>query len=269
MKLTTFRVLPDGMSTTLKRIWTITLNTTRETVRDKLLYSLIAFAVLVIAGSLLAGSVSLGQDARVIGSFGLTSTLVFLMIITIFIGTQLVWREVERKTIYMTLSKPISRETFYLGKFFGLALTILISALIMGLIFLAALSYKTHAFSVSALWAILFIILEGWLLTAIGLLFSSFTSPIASAIYTFCLVLIGHSSNTIWTIAQKSQAVVKYPLEFVYYVFPNLEKFNLRNEVIYNFQPSLTQVLATLAYFLAYTIFLLLLGMTVFKKDEF
>jgi len=257
------------MTEVFKKIRTIAYNTTRETIRDKLLYSLIAFAVLTIAGSLLAGSVSLGQDVRVIESFGLTATLVFLLIITIFIGTQLVWREVERKTIYMTLSKPISREAFYLGKFLGLALTVAMSALIMGAIFLILIAVKTHAFNVSALWAILFIILEAWLLIAAGLMFSSFTSPIASAIYTFCLVLIGHSSTTVWAVAQKSQLAIKAPMEFVYYVFPNLEKFNLRNEVIYNFHPSTTQVLAVLLYFIAYTAFLLLLGLAIFRRDEF
>ncbi|HUD20581.1 MAG TPA: ABC transporter permease subunit [Candidatus Saccharimonadales bacterium] len=257
------------MKATFEKIRAIAYNTTRETIRDKLLYSLIAFAVLVIAGSLLAGSVSLGQDVRVIESFGLTATLVFLLIITIFIGTQLVWREVERKTIYMALSKPVSREAFYLGKFFGLALTVAISAIMMGMIFLILIAVKTHGLNVSALWAVLFIILEAWLLIAAGLMFSSFTSPIASAIYTFCLVLIGHSSSTVWSVAQKSRLVIKAPLEFVYYIFPNLEKFNLRNEVVYNFHPSATQVLAVLLYFVAYTTFLLLLGLAIFRRDEF
>lgn len=247
----------------------IASNTFRETVRDKLLYSLIGFSILTIAASLLAGSVSLGQDARVIQNFGITALLVFLLIITVFIGTQLVYREVERKTIYLALSKPLSRETFYLGKYFGLCLTILVSALIMGTVFLMILRWKTGVISTPVVWATSFVILEAWLLTAVGLLFSSFTSALASAVYTFGVALIGHSATTIWVLSQKSQGFLRYLLETVYYIFPNLEKFNLRNEIVYNFQPDSTQVLLTLAYFLTYTAAILLAGLAIFRRDEF
>lgn len=250
-------------------IKSIAINTFRETVRDKLLYSLIGFAVLTIAASLLAGSVSLGQDARVIQNFGITALLVFLLIITIFIGTQLVYREIERKTIYLTLSKPLTRESFYLGKYIGLCLTIAVSALVMGVVFLAVLRCKTGQFSTPVIWATSFVILEAWLLTAVGLLFSSFTSALASAVYTFGIVLIGHSATTIWILSQKSQGFLRYVLEVVYYLFPNLEKFNLRNEIVYNFQPDLQQVLLVIAYFIAYTAAVLLAGLAIFRRDEF
>lgn len=246
----------------------IALNTFRETVRDKLLYSLVGFAGLVIAASLLAGSVSLGQDVRVIQDFSLTAMFVFLLIIILFIGTQLLRREVERKTIYLVLSKPISRESFFLGKYFGLCLTVTVSALIMAVIFFSLLYYKTHVFPAAALWAVGFLILEAWLLTAVGLLFGSFASPISSAIYTFTLALIGHSSTTIWQVAEKAPSVLSYLLKFIYFIFPNLEKFNLRNEVIFNFQPDLTQILLVIGYFVGYTTVLLILGILAFRRHE-
>lgn len=252
-----------------RRLWLISFNTFRETIRDKLLYSLIAFAVVVIGASILAGSVSLGQDIRVIQDFGLTAMLVFLLIITLFIGTQLVYREVERKTVYLVLTKPISREEFYLGKFFGLALTILVAAAIMAVMLLGLLAWKTKTFEAASVLAIVFIILEAWLLTALSLLFSSFTSPIASAIYTFCLVLIGHSSATIWTIAQKSGGFIKGLLEFVYYAFPNLEKFNLRNEVVFHLRPDFAQIWTSGLYFAGFTVALLLLGLGIIRRHEF
>ena len=252
-----------------KVLWAITLNTFRETLRDKLLYSLVGFAVLVIAASLLAGSVSLDQDARVIQDFSLTAMLVFLLIITYFIGTQLVFKEVERKTIYLVLSKPVSRETFYLGKFFGLCLTILVAGLIMAAMFVIVLAAKTHNVPAAAYFAAGAVILEAWLLTAASLLFSSFTSPLSSAVYTFALTLIGHGSATIWQLSQKSSPFMRNILEGVYYIFPNLEKFNLRNDVIFNLAPSPSQVGLILLYFASYTIFLLLLGVAVFRKDEF
>lgn len=247
----------------------VALNTFKETVRDKVLYSLVVFAILSIFASILAGSVSLGQEVRVIQNFSLTAMLVFLVIITIFIGTQLVFREIERKTIYFSLSKPISREQFFLGKFFGLALTVLICGLIMLTLIVGLLYYKTDSVSVPLIAAGGFVIIEAWLLIALGLLFSSFTSPLASAVYSLCLVLIGHSSSIIWTISQRSQDGLKQLLEVIYFVFPNLEKFNLRNEVVFNFGPDPIQVVAVLAYFLGYTTVLLLLGMSIFRRHEF
>ncbi len=253
----------------MRKIWVVAINTFRETVRDKLLYALLGFAVLVIAGSLLAGSVSLGQDKRVIEDFSLTAMLVFLLVITLFIGTQLVRREMERKTIYVSLTKPISRDQFYLGKWVGLCLTSAVSAVIMGAIFLIALYLKTKHFEWVALWAIGALILEIWLLTAVSLLFSSFAAPISSAIYTFAIVIVGHSSLTVWNIAQKSGGFLKGVLETVYYLFPNLEKFNLRNEVVYHLHPNPTQTTMIALYFVGYTAALLLLGMSVFRKHEF
>ena len=253
----------------LKVLRAITINTYRETVRDKLLYSLIGFAVLVIAASLLAGSVSLGQDARVIQNFSLTAILVFLLIITYFIGTQLVFREIERKTIYLVLTKPVSREVFYLGKFLGLCLTILVAGALMSAMFIALLYFKTKVIPIAAIYAVAAVILEAWLLTAVSLLFSSFTSPLSSAIYTFAVTLIGHGSATIWILSQKASPVIKYILEGVYYLFPNLEKFNLRNDVVFNLTPDAIQIGMILLYFFAYTSFLLLLGLAAFRKNEF
>lgn len=252
-----------------RAIRVITINTFRETVRDKLLYSLIAFAALMIGASLLAGSVSLGQDVRVIQNFSLTALLVFLLLITIFIGTQLVYREIERKTVSLVLSKPVTREAFYLGKFFGLCLTIAVAAAIMGGLFLILLWIKTKTFSADAVLAVIFTVFEAWLLTAVGLLFSSFTSPLASAVYTFCLLLIGHSSSSIWLIAQKGNTFTKGVLEFAYYTFPNLEKFNLRNEVVFHLHPDPIQLVTVIGYFIGYTATILFLGMAVFRRHEF
>jgi ABC-type transport system involved in multi-copper enzyme maturation permease subunit len=252
-----------------KVLLAIARNTFRETIRDKVLYSLIGFGLLVIAGSLLAGSVSLGQEARVIQNFGLTAMLVFLLIITIFIGTQLVWREIERKTIYLVLSKPVSREAFYLGKFLGLALTLAVVTLIMGTVFLILVSQKTGGIHGIQVAAILMMLLESWLLTALGMLFSAFTMPLASAVYTFALTLIGHASTSILIISLKSESITKYALQFVYYAFPNLEKFNLRNEVVFNAPVDWGFLGPALLYFAGYTAALLLLGIAIVRKHEY
>lgn len=253
----------------MKQIWIIARNTFTETIRERILYTILAFALIVIVASLLAGSISLGQDVRVIQSFGLTSMLVFLLIITLFIGTQMLYRETEQKTIYLTLTKPVSREYFYLGKFVGLCLVLVACAGLMAAVYIGLLWWKAGFVSIANYWAIGFIIIEVWLVTALGMMFGSFASPIASALYSFGLVIIGHSATTIYLISQNANGIVKYLLQGVYYLFPNLEKFNLRNEVIYNLAPDSIQIVTVLGYFAGYTLLLLILGLAVFRRSEF
>jgi Cu-processing system permease protein len=250
-------------------LWAVARNTFRETIRDRVLYSLIAFGVLVIAASLLAGSVSLGQELRVVQNFGLTAMLAFLLVITIFVGTQLVWREIERKTIYLVLSKPITREVFYLGKFVGLAMTIAVVTAIMGAVFLALVAFSGGQIGSIHIAAIILMMLEAWLLIALGMLFSSFTLPLTGAVYTFSLALIGHASTSLLILSTQAKAPINYILQTVYYLFPNLEKFNLRNEVVFAAAIDGQFIGFSLLYFAAYTGALLLLGLAIIRKYEF
>ncbi|MEX2361794.1 MAG: ABC transporter permease subunit, partial [Patescibacteria group bacterium] len=197
----------------MKTIWVIARNTFIETIREKILYAIVGFSLLVIVASLLAGSVSLGQDVRVIQTFGLTAMTVFLLVITIFVGSHLLYKETEQKTIYLTLTKPVTRVWFYLGKFVGLSLVIGASALLMGLVYVILLWAKTGFVAPANYWAIGFTILEAWLVVAVGMMFGSFASPISSALYSFGLILIGHSTTTIHAIAQKSAPTIRYLLE--------------------------------------------------------
>jgi ABC-type transport system involved in multi-copper enzyme maturation permease subunit len=181
----------------------------------------------------------------------------------------MLYKETERKTIYLTLTKPVSRELFFLGKYLGLCLVVAATAALMGLVLVLLLWWKAGFVGGGVYWAVGFVVLEAWLVVALGMLFGSFTSPIASALYSFGLILIGHSATTILIISQKSASAVRYLLQAVYYLFPNLEKFNLRNEVVYGFSPDATQVLTVMAYFIGYTTLLLILGLAIFRKNEF
>ncbi len=251
-----------------KKALVIAKNTLTETIRERILYAVVGFAVLTIAATLLAGSVSLGQDVRVIQSFGLTALLVFLLMIAVFLGTQLLRRETEQRTIYLTLSKPVTRETFYLGKFIGVCSVLAICAAAMAAVLLGLLWIKIGVFPAATFWAVLAIILEVWLVTALGMLFSSFARPLMAVVYTFGLIIIGHSTVTIQLISEKSAPVVQYLLQAVYYGFPNLEKFNLRNDAVYALSPDLAQSLGIIGYFAGYIALLLVLGLLVFRRHE-
>lgn len=152
----------------MKQILIIAQNTLRETIRDRILYSILGFSIMVIAASLLAGSVSLDQDIRVIQNFSLMSVLIFMLVITVFLGSQMMFREIERKTIYITLSKPVSREQFYLGKFFGLTATVSLAVLTMSIVFMSVLYFKGYREFSSIVWAVIFMLFEVPILVAVS-----------------------------------------------------------------------------------------------------
>ncbi|MEK7548376.1 MAG: ABC transporter permease subunit [Patescibacteria group bacterium] len=266
---TTLKALGGRLRGQIRLIWLIGLNTFKETIRDRILYLIVVFSIIVIAATLLAASVSLGQDVRVIKSFGLQAMLFLLLVITVFSGTQLIWREIERQTIYFILTKPVSREIWLLGKYLGLALTVTLVGLIMGTEFLILLKVKGVLELIPTIATICFILLESYLVIAISLFFSSFAAPLSSAIYTFLVVLVGHSSSTLWLISQKASPAIKYLLETIYYLFPNLEKFNLRNELIYGLTVDRAQLLAVLGYFVGYSLVLLLLALAAARRGEY
>ncbi len=253
----------------MRNILAIAQNTYRETIRDRILYVIFVFAALMIVGSILAGSISLDQDAKVIKDFGLASIFLFSILMAVFIGTNLVYKEFDKRTIFMLLSKPIKRNDVIVGKFFGLAGTMGVMMMLMSVFFMGLVRYKTGHFDFLLMEAIVFNYFEILLMIALTLMFSSFTSPIASAVYSLLLFVIGHSASTLMHIIKISSGFTKYSLEVAYYIFPNLDKFNLRGSVVYGIGAGSTQTLWVIAYAAIYSIFLLMIAIAILKKQEF
>jgi ABC-type transport system involved in multi-copper enzyme maturation permease subunit len=175
-------------------VLTIARNTFREAVRDRVLYNLIAFALLIVGASLLVGQISIDIEKLVLINLGLTSISLFGVVIAIFIGIGLVSKEIEKRTLYTILSRPVRRWQFILGKFAGLVGTLVVNATLMTIGFFAALLYLKRGFSAGdqyLLVAIYFIILQFIIVTAVALLFSTFSSPLLSAVFAFSLFVIG------------------------------------------------------------------------------
>src|SRR5688572_23403572 len=178
----------------------LAVNVFKESVRDKVLYNLVVFAVVLMAASYLLGQLTAGQDVKIIKDLGLAAIATFGLLIAIFIGIGLVWEEVERRSIYALLSKPIRRSELVLGKFAGLALTLIVNVTVMTAAFYAVLAYMSTQFApeVRAAWAspaadpnllraIVLIGVELLLVTAIALFFSTFSNPLLSAALTLGL----------------------------------------------------------------------------------
>src|SRR5205814_4360651 len=170
-----------------QRVAAIARNAFREAVRDRVLYNLVVFALLLIGGAIFLGELSAGQEAKIIVDLGLSAILLFGVFISIFIGVGLVYKEIERRTLYAILSKPISRAEFLLGKFLGLCLTLFVNVVVMSIgLSLALISVKRGWNPlVARIWPAIFLIyVELMILTGVAMLFSAFSSRALSALLT-------------------------------------------------------------------------------------
>src|SRR5690242_1306191 len=188
----------------MRAITAIAVNVFRESVRDKVLYNLVAFAILLIGASYVLGQLTAGQDVKIIKDLGLSATSIFGLFIAVFIGIGLVSKEVERRSVYSLLPKPIHRYQLVLGKYAGLALTLAVNVAVMTFAFYAVLMYTSWGIdpAVQRAWdapamdpallkAIGLILIELLIVTAIALFFSTFSTPILSAALAIGLFIVG------------------------------------------------------------------------------
>ena len=251
------------------KILSIGLNTFRENLRDKLLYNLLVFALLMIGSSVILSRLTLGEFHRLILDLGLGSINFFGVLIAIFVGIGLVSKEIEKKTIYTIISKPVPRYVFLLGKYIGLTITLLVNTAIMLIGLLVVLVVMDVAVTMLLFKAVLLIFMELLLITAVALLFSTFTTSTLSAIFTLAIYVIGHLLNDAKVLGAKLDAVSRAILTGFYYVLPNLENFNIKGRVIHQLDVGGTEIALALAYGVLYTAMLLLLAGVIFQRRDF
>ena len=251
------------------RIRAVMINTFREAIRHKVLFLLVAFAFLTIACAKLIQPLALGEHPKITRDLGLSAITLFGLLIAIFVGTRLVYEEMEKRTLYLILPKPVKRWEFLLGKYLGLLLVITISILLIFLTFYAYLFLEEKRLDLNLLIALPFIWMELSLVTAIALLFSTFTTPIASGIFTFLLFFAGHLSRDIKVIGEMTKApLVKGIAQALYYILPNLSNFNVKGEVVHQVPIPISQMVYAMAYGLLYISLLLLLSILIFEKKD-
>ncbi len=211
------------------RVLAIARNTFRENIRDKVLYNLILFALLMILSSFALGQLSLGYDDKVIVDLGLTAISVIGTLIAIFIGIGLVHKEIERRTVYALLAKPVHRWEFILGKYLGLLLTLLVNVGVMTVGLGVTLAFRGSVPPqnyLRLLPAVFLVFLSLALITAVALLFSAFSTPALSALFTFFLWIIGHFNGDLVQFARLTKsAVAGHICRFLYYALPNISNF--------------------------------------------
>jgi ABC-type transport system involved in multi-copper enzyme maturation permease subunit len=258
-----------GISQTLS----IARNAFREAVRDRVLYNLVLFVLLLIAGAIFLGELSAGQEAKIIVDLGLSAMLLFGAFIAIFVGVGLVYKEIERRTLYAILSKPIGRGQFLLGKYLGLCLTLLINVLVMGIGVSLALIYVRRGWDPLALqiWPAIFLIyFELMIVTAVALLFSSFSTPALSALLTFFVFIIGHFSADLKNVATTgNSAAARLMFRTLYYLLPNLNNFSVITPAAHGITPSSSAFALATAYMVVYVGVLLAAATLIFSHRNF
>lgn len=252
------------------KIRAIALNTFKEAIRDRILYLLLFFAALCIIFSRVLALLTVGDRAKIITDVGLASISVFGVLMAILIGTGLVYKEIDKRTIYTLLAKPIQRYQFLLGKYLGLLLTLFVMLALMTLIFLVLILFHRFPIEGTFFIAILFIFVELCLITAVALLFSCFSTPILSTLFSLSFYLIGHISWGLETLINKiPQGGVKFLAHILYVFLPDLENFNFKTEVVHHLPIPPKIFIYSAFYGIFYSVFILALAMMVFRRRDF
>jgi ABC-type transport system involved in multi-copper enzyme maturation permease subunit len=240
----------------ISRLSAITFNTFREAVRDRVLYNLVLFVLLLVAAAPLFGQISIGLERIILINVGLSAMSLFGIVIAIFVGIGLVSKEIEKKTLYTILSRPVRRWEFIVGKYFGLLMTLVANAALMTAGFYLALLVTTHRLTradAGLLAAIYFIILQFFIITAITLLFSSFSTPIFSAIFAFALFVIGRFAEDLRNFAAMSHGIAKWLVTGAVYLVPNFSALDVTSQVSHDVPVSGTLVLLNTLYAMLYS----------------
>jgi ABC-type transport system involved in multi-copper enzyme maturation permease subunit len=256
----------------------------RESVRDRVLYSLVGFAALLIGASVLIGQLTAGQDVKIIKDLGLAAMSIMGTFIAIFIGIGLVAKEVERRSVYSLLAKPVRRSELVVGKYAGLMLTLGVNLAVMTAVWYAVLAYYGMTADESAreawgapavdpgmLKAVYLIYVQLMLVVAIAVFFSTFsTSPMLSALFTFGLFVAGHFSGDLRNFeAVVSSKALGRLAKALYYVLPNMAVFDVKSAVVHALPVSGAHMAATTAYGVLYVSALVLAGTVIFSRRDF
>jgi ABC-type transport system involved in multi-copper enzyme maturation permease subunit len=267
----------------MKTVARIAANVFKESVRDKVLYSLVLFALLLIAASLLLSQITAGQEVKIIKDLGLAAISIIGLCIAVFIGIGLVSKEVERRSIYGLLTKPMTRPQLILGKFFGLTLTLAVNVVVMTAALYAVLAlysaytpqdlqrtWEAPALDLALMKASFLIFVELTLVTAVALLFSTYSSPIWSTLFTFGLVVVGHFSADLKNFENVLEsAPLIWMTRALYYLLPNLATFDVKLQVVHGQAVPMSYLAFSTGYAGVYISALLLTAMLVFARRDF
>lgn len=263
------------------RIRAIALNTFREAARNRIMHAILGLALVIILCSKALAWVSAGEDLKVMTDLGLAAITLFGVIVAIFSGANLLYKEVEGRTSYLILTKPVRRYEFIVGKYAGLSLVLLIYVIIMGLAhagylstFVLTMEDRPHdmvlrEFYVALSQAYFLVFLELCILSAFAIFFSVISSPMFSAIGTFCVFFIGHGLRNIKDLTDTVESGLGDTiLMIIYYVMPALFNFDMKHRAAYAAPQAAGDILLHVLYAVAYCAVILSFTCVVFRRKQ-
>ena len=253
----------------LSRVAAVAANTFRETVRERVLYNLVFFALLMTVSGFLLGHLSIRQDEKIIKDLGLAAMDLFGTLIAVFIGVGLVSKEIERRSLFPLLAKPLTRDELYLGKFAGLVFTLLVNLSVMAAGLHLTLLATGRGLDPGLVTAVLPIFLGLVLVVAIAMLFSTLTSSALASVFTVGVVVAGRFSDVVRNMREVAPAVPTWLIDLLYAGMPNFRNFDFKDRVVYG-EPVPAAVLGWVAlYAAAYVGIVLALGLASFRRRDF
>ena len=256
-----------------RRVASIARNTFREAVRDRVLYNLVIFVLVLTGAAIFLGELSAAQEAKIIVDMGLSAVLLFGVFIAVFVGVGLVYKEIERRTVYAIFAKPVGRGEFLVGKYLGLCLTLAVNVAVMGAGVSLAILYVRGGWDALVLniWpALALIYVELMIVVAVALLFSSFSSPALSALLTFFVFVIGHFSADLKSFAASlGGASARALFGALYYLLPNLSNYSYITAAAHGETPTPAAFFGGLVYGVVYVAVLLAAATLIFSRRNF
>jgi ABC-type transport system involved in multi-copper enzyme maturation permease subunit len=248
----------------------ITVNTFKETIRDRVLAVIVVFALIMIAAGLWLGSISLGEQGRMMTDFGLVAVTGFGLIVAVFVAAGLVRKEVEKRTVYVLFSKPVSRVAFISGKFVGLCATMATVIAGMGLFLFALVWIVSGRPSGMVLLAVLMIYVQLLAIIAVTIFFSTLGSAILASVLGICVFVAGQLSHNVLALTRLGKNPLTEALSWIVYVIiPNLSAVDVKAGAVGEQTLAWGQIGLWVAYLLAYVVVVLALATLIFRRKEF
>jgi ABC-type transport system involved in multi-copper enzyme maturation permease subunit len=255
----------------VRKIFSVALNTFRESVREKLLYLVIIYAIVLIISVFILSPLSVGAaKGKIVTDVGLAGISILGILTAIIVGSNLVHKEVDKKAVLMVLTRPVSRAEYLIGKFAGVAMSLSVLMGIMTAVLVVMMLVGSAALTPAVFLAIGLSFVETGLIIAVMVLFSTFTTPLLTSFFTICIFVAGTLSGDLRLFAQKfGGRTMNYVMDVLYFTLPNLKVFNLRHEAVHGLRYSAVEILLPAAYGLVYTAAMLYFAWLVFRRREF
>ena len=260
-----------NLSLSLGRVWAIATNVFRETVREQVLYLSLLYTVIVVSAMLMLPEFSYDSSAKMIVDVGIAAIEVVSLIVAVLVGTNLINKEIDKRTIFILIAKPMHRTEFVLGKHLGLTAVVGALVSIMTVIFIALMAIKNIPIPIPAILAAnFFIFWQIMLLGAIAILFGSFSGSLIASLMTLAAYLIGNFSRDLLLLGEISKNIGLQTVTRTFYmILPDLSRANLKNEAVYNILPSFPDMFNNGVYILSYALLTLAIAILIFARRQF